>query len=452
MEESDKISDGRTERRRAGLTDAAARNAKPGPKPYKLADALGMYLLVQPSGAKLWRVKYRHGGREKLLALGAYLSARGGGVDVSLAEAREARDAARKLLRAGIDPMDHRRQNAADAERRASNTFELVALRWIEKNEAAWSPAHGERVRKFLRAELFPKIGARPVDSITAAELLTALEAIEKRGALETARKTRQYASQVFDFAQRTLGTIGNPAHALRGATMRAQSQRYKFLSAADLGPFMVALDRYGNSATAAGLRLALLCACRPGEVRGARWQEFDLRAKGGALWRIPAERMKGRKDHLVPLSRQAVAALQAHAAEVGSEPGALLFRSTGSSAAPISENTLGFAVRRMGFDATAHGFRHTFSSIMNERGFRADVIERCLAHEGADKIRATYNRAELMPERRDCLQQWADFLDEAQRAESARVTAAPGQTGAPPGQRVKRVHRPKLLAGSKAV
>lgn len=424
-------------RPRAGLTDARLRSLKPAAKPFKVSDALGLFALVEPSGAILWRVKYRFAGRERLLALGAYRSARGGGVGVTLSEARERRDEARKLLRAGVDPVEHKRDAQAEAQRRASNTFETLARRWIEKNAAAWSESHGERVRAFLGAELFPKIGARPIDAITAAELLAALEPIEERGALETARKTRQYAGQVFDFASRLGLVVGNPAHALRRAMKRSQPQRYRFLTVAELGPFVVKLATYGNASTATALRLAMLCAVRPGEIRGARWQEFDLNAKGGALWRIPAARMKGRKDHLVPLSRQAVEALRAHAAEHGSEPGALLFRSTVSREAPISENTLAFAIRRLGFDATAHGFRHTFSSTMNERGYRADVIERCLAHEGADRIRATYNRAELMPERRDCLQQWADFIDACER--EARDGAAPSVELA---SRVKRVHR----------
>lgn len=421
---------------RKGLTDAACRNAKPGPRPFKVYDSLGLFLLVQPTGAKLWRMKYRHAGREKLLAIGAYLGARGGSIDVSLAEARERRDEARRLLRDGIDPVEHKRGQHAEAVRRAASSFETVAREWIDKNRSAWSAAHVERVESFL-GELYPRIGARPVDSITAPDLLAALSPIEQRGALETLRKTRQLAGQVFDYAQRTRGTIGNPAAALRGALQRAPQQRYKFLARSELGAFTAKARAYGNAATSIALRLQLLTAARPGEVRAARWREFDLRAKGGPVWRLSAKRMKSRREHVVPLSRQAVALLRELANLQGSEPDALLFPSTAGASQPISENTLSFAIRRLGFAATAHGARHSFSTVANEEHFaRPEVIEAALAH-AVPGTAGRYNTAEYLAERRELLQKWADLLDSLEIAERAGPKA--GQ--AKPAQRVKRVH-----------
>lgn len=395
------------------------RNAKPAAKPYKLTDALGLYLIVKPNGAKLWRMKYRYAGRERLLAFGAYVSARSGGVDVTLAEARDRRDAARALLRDGIDPMQHRRDSRIDAERRAANTFAAVAEEWIAKNAGAWSSVHAERVRKFLRAELYPKLGGRPIDAIAAPELLAALEAIEARGALETAKKTRQYASAVFDYAQRTRGTIGNPAHALRGALTRRPSKRYAFLAEQDLGAFLVKLDAYGNRRTALALKLQLLTATRPGETRFARWREFDLKRR---LWHVPAERMKSRQPHTIPLSSEAMAVLRELANLGDTHPDALLFPSLVSSQQPISENTLNAALRRMGLAAVSHGVRHTFSTICNSRQLgRPDAIEAALAHRQAG-VRGVYNAADYLDERRELMQRWADLLANLQSAERRRL------------------------------
>jgi integrase len=401
------------------LTDAAVRNAKPTAKPYKLTDALGLYLIVKPNGAKLWRMKYRYAGRERLLAFGAYVSARSGGVDVTLAEARDRRDAARALLRDGIDPMQHRRDSRIDAERRAANTFAAVAEEWIAKNAGAWSTVHAERVRKFLRVELYPKLGGRPIDAIAAPELLAALEEIEARGALETAKKTRQYASAVFDYAQRTRGTIGNPAHALRGALTRRPAKRYAFLAEQDLGAFLVKLDAYGNRRTALALKLQLLTATRPGETRFARWCEFDLKRR---LWHVPAERMKSRQPHTIPLSSEAMAVLRELANLGDTHPDALLFPSLVSSQQPISENTLNAALRRMGLAAVSHGVRHTFSTICNSRQLgRPDAIEAALAHRQAG-VRGVYNAADYLDERRELMQRWADLLANLQSAERRRL------------------------------
>jgi integrase len=427
---------------RKGLTDADCRNAKPAARPYKLGDSLGLFLLVKPNGAKLWRLKYRHAGREKLLAIGAYTSARAGAVDVTLREARERRDEARNLLRDSIDPSAAKRDRAAEAKRSADNTFGAVAAEWVAKNADAWAPATTERARGYL-AGIAPKIGARPVDQISAAELFAALAPIEKRGALETLHKTRALASQVFDYAARTRGLLGNPAASLKGALKRREQQRYRFLSRADLGPFLVKLGEYSGRPTAIALRLQLLCATRPGELRAARWHEFDLAAKGGPIWRIPAGRMKSRREHVVPLPRQAVELLRELAGLVGSEPGALLFRSSRSSEQPISENTLAFAIRRLGFGATAHGARHTFSTIANEEHLaRPETIERALAH-ATPGVAGRYNTADYLAERRALMQRWADMLDSIEGAATGSSLRAPAQP-------IKRVtQQPRRQAAS---
>ncbi|MCU0671130.1 MAG: site-specific integrase, partial [Myxococcota bacterium] len=306
------------------------------------------------------------------------------------------------------------------------------------------------------------------IASISAADLLAALTPIEKRGALETLHKTRQLAAQVFDYAGLTRGVIGNPGRSLKGALKRREQRRYKFLTRDELGPFLAKLGEYANPATAIALRLQLICATRPGELRSARWQEFDLAAKVGPVWRVPAERMKARREHVVPLPRQAVALLRELAGLQGSEPGALLFRSALGSEQAISENTLGLAIRRLGFDATAHGARHTFSTIANEDHLaRPEVIEAALAH-AVPGVAGRYNTAGYLGERRDLLQRWADLLDTLESAalgerrdllqrwadlldtlESA--ARASSLRAAQPAARIKRVQRPRQARAAAA-
>lgn len=406
---------------RRSLSDAACRAAAARDKPYKLSDSGGLFLYVAPNGSKLWRLKYRHAGREKLLSLGPYSAPGGGGL--SLKEARARRDQAKAQLRDGIDPSAAKREAKAEAVRAADNTLRAVAEEWQAKQAGAWSESHRERVRTFLERDVFPQLGARPVAAITAPELLRLIEAIEARGALETARKVRQFLSQALRYAMRTRPEVqSNPADALRGALTRRTSKPYRHLTAEQLGPFLLNLGGYRSATTAAAIRLQLLTACRPGELRGARWAEFDL-APGSELWSIPAERMKGRKRHLVPLSRQAVATLRELAAVTRTAPDALLFRGLNDPREPISDATLRAALQRLGADTTAHGFRHLFSTMANEQLLApADVIERCLAHEPADRVRAAYNRAEHLDARRALLQSWADLLDSIEAA--ARATA----------------------------
>lgn len=392
-----------------------ARNAKPAARPYKLTDGLGLYLLVKPNGSKLWRFRYRFDGQERLLAFGAYVKATAGVVDVPLAEARRRRDEARALLRQGIDPVEHRREQQREADRRRASTFAAVAEEWIAKNLPAWSASHAHRVQKFLRNEIYPAFGDRPIDSINAVDVLAALERTAERGAAEVAKKTRQYVAAVFAYAQRTRGTSNNPALALRGALPRQPQRHYEFVAEADLGRFMLALDAYGNRRTALLLQLQLLTAVRPGEARLARWGEFDL-SRG--VWQIPAERMKTRQPHTVPLSTAAVATLEelAALAEDGPQPDALLFRGLVSRSKPVTENAMNAAIRRMGFRAVAHGARHAFSTVCNEHGLaRPDVIEAALAHK-IPGVRGIYNNAQYMRERAELMERWAQFLLDRKR------------------------------------
>jgi integrase len=405
------------------LTDADCRNARPGEK-SKLYDSGGLFLLVRtggpktPKGLKHWRLKYRFAGKEKLLALGVYGNGKNG--TVTLAQARVRRDDARRLLRDGIDPSAVRREQKRLTKHKAANTFEAVARDWLKKKEAAWSASHAKGSRARLEDELFPRIGSRPIADVEPPELLDALRAIEKRGALEIARKTLVTAGQVFRYAIATGGAKSDPTRDLRGALETRETRHYSALSRADLPEFLQKLAAYdGNLLTKHAIRLLLLTFVRTGELRGATWPEFDI---GRAEWRIPAERMKMGEEHIVPLSHQALVALEEIRRLSGNREH--VFPNEHHPLRCMSENTILFALYRMGYRgrATGHGFRATASTILNEIGFRADVIERQLAHAERNKVRKAYNRAEYLPERRAMMQQWADLLDELAKPEQRVV------------------------------
>jgi integrase len=385
------------------LTEIAVRKAKPRIKQYKLSDSGGLYLLVKPDGAKYWRVKYRHGGKEKLLALGVY-------DQVSLADARTERDQAKKQLKQGLDPVTSRKQQRRETEIAAANTFEIIAREWIEKQKHQWVADHTERVLDSLVANVFPDLGSRPIRDITPPDLLATLRKIEKRGALETAQRVMQRCSTVFRYAIASgLCTI-NPAADLRGAIKSPRSSNYAALSAADLPEYLKKLDAYdGRPETKHALRMLLLTFVRSGELRGAEWAEFDLKA---SEWRVPAERMKMKVEHIVPLCKQTIETLESLRPITGHSR--FLFPNMANPQTCMSENTMLYALYRMGYHsrATGHGFRTTASTILNEQGFPADAIERQLAHGEKNKVRAAYNKAEYLATRRKMMQAWADFLD----------------------------------------
>ena len=384
------------------LSDAKARNAKPKAKPYKISDGEGLFLLVAPTGSKYWRLKYFFAGKEKLLALGVY-------PDVTLAQARERRAQARKVLAAGKDPGETKKEAKRLQTFQTSNSFEVVAREWLEKRSHEWAPSTVETRRIRLERHILPKLGTRPVSEITAPEVLTVLRVVEGRGTLDTARRVMQMCGQVFMYAIATGRAERNPVPDLRGALKAPVAKHHSFLQEKELPAYLEKLEAYdGSYETKLALRFLLLTFVRSNELRAAKWIEINW---DKAEWRIPAERMKMKELHIVPLSTQAIEVLRDLQKQTGSREH--LFPNKHKPNDCMSENTVLFALYRMGYHsrATGHGFRSTASTILNEHGFRADVIERQLAHGERNAIRAAYNHAQYLPERRQMMQWWADFL-----------------------------------------
>lgn len=385
------------------LNDTAIKAAKPGEKPKKLADEKGLFLLIKPGGAKLWRVKYRFAGREQLLSLGAY-------PEVSLKRARERRDDIRKQAAAGIDPSAARK--AVKAAQAGEGSFEALAREWYHQFAPGWAPEHAGRVLRRLEADLLPWLGKRPVKELEPPELLACLRRIQARGALETAHRALQTLSQAFRYAVATGRALRDPAADLRGALPPVKVKHFAAITDPKaIGALLRDLDGYeGSFVTRCALQLAPLLFVRPGELRQAEWAEFDLEA---AEWRIPGHKMKMRHEHIVPLSRQAVAIL--HQLQPLTGRGRYLFPGLRTADRPMSENTINAALRRLGYEQsqmTGHGFRSMASTLLNEMGWHRDAIERQLAHAEKDGVRAAYNRAEHLPERRKMMQAWSDYLD----------------------------------------
>ncbi|HVR91463.1 MAG TPA: integrase arm-type DNA-binding domain-containing protein [Novosphingobium sp.] len=392
------------------LTDVAIRAAKAKAKPYKLGDALGLFLLVQPSGGKLWRLKYRVAGAEKKLTLGTY-------PETSLSEARDKRDRARKMIADGADPAIERQREKIRAKISADNTFATVAAEYIEKRKRdGWAQVTAAK-NEFLLARLSPGIGRLPIAEIVPTDILPLLRKIEARGNFETARRTLQFASSVFRYGVATARIPSDPTRDLRGALTAPNTKPHAAIIDAKLvGKLLRAIDGYdGAIATKVALQIAPHVFVRPGELRQAEWREFDLDA---AVWTLPAAKMKMRRAHYVPLSTQAVALLRSIEAVTGA--GKYVFPSIRSNARPMSENTLNAALRRMGYtgdEMTAHGFRAMASTLLNESGkWSPDAIERALAHGDSDKIRGTYHRGTHWQERVPMAQWWSDHLDQLRK------------------------------------
>jgi integrase len=389
------------------LTDTAVRNAKPDKAPYKLSDSGGLYLLVTPNGGKWWRLKYRFAGKEKLLSLGVF-------DDVSLKKARKRRDDARGLLADGIDPSAHRQAEKREAAIREANRFEAVGREWHAKYANGWTAKHADDVRRRLESNLFPDLGARPIAEIDAPELLAAVRKVESRGAYDLAHRMLGVAGQVFRYAVATGRCRRDPSGDLRGALTPHKARNQNAVKSDELPELLRAIDGYsaiGDKQTALALRLLCLTFVRTVELIGAEWTELRDLDGGAPTWEVPAERMKMKDAHIVPLSRQAVAVLRELRAIGGSSRYVLPGRNPDK---PISNNTLLFALYRLGYKGkmTGHGFRAVASSALNEAGFRPDVIERQLAHNEPNKVRSAYNRAEYLPELRAMMQQWADMVD----------------------------------------
>jgi integrase len=397
------------------LNALAIRNAAPGMRPYKLSDGQGLHLLVNPNGSRLWRFRYQFGGKEKMLSLGSF-------PEVSLASARNKRREARELVAEGQDPSQKKREDKLAAAVVSRNTFGAVSaehLANLQANGAAQSTIDKNR---WLVEDLGAPLANRPISEITPAEVLDLLKKVEKTGRRETAKRLRATIGRVFRLAVVTLRASHDPTYALKGALLRPQVQhRAAITDELKLGGLMRCIDEYDGWPTIkAALLFLALTITRPGEVRYMKRSEVNFPK---ATWRIPAERMKMRRPHDVPLSRQALAVLR----EIWDvTDGELVFPSIRSWRRPLSENAMNSALRRMGFasdEMCAHGFRSSASTVLNGHGFNPDVIEAALAHQDADPVRRTYNRALYWPERIDLLQKWADLLDEF-RQQSLRSAA----------------------------
>jgi integrase len=387
------------------MTHVAIRNAKPREKAYKLTDEKGLFLFITPSGGKYWRFKYRFGGKEKKLAFGVY-------PEVSLAEAREKRDQARKLLANDVDPAVVKQATKNAIVQATENSFQLVALEWYAKFSAKWVASHGDRTLRRLEKDVFPWIGNRPICEIKAPELLTVLRRIENRGAIETAHRIHQICGQIFRYAIATGKAERDISNDLRGALPPTRKRHHAtIVDPKKIAELLKAIQSYeGYFVTKCALQLAPLFFVRPGELRKAEWSEFNFET---AEWRIPAEKMKMRATHIVPLSTQAISILQELETLTGNSP--YVFPSIRTLRRPMSDNTVLGALRRLGYskdEMTGHGFRSMASTLLNEQGWNRDAIERQLAHAERNNIRAAYNYAEYLSERRKMMQHWADYLE----------------------------------------
>ena len=391
-------------KRIAPLTDTKVRTTKPTEKPQKLFDGGGLFLLLTPTGGRLWRFKYRFGGSEKLLSIGTY-------PETSLAEARQRRDQASALLAKGIDPSETKKAQKA-AGNQETETFEIIAREWYAKFSPSWATSHAKTTIRRLELFIFPWLGARPVKTITAPELLAALRRIEAKGALETAHRVKQVCGQVFRYAIATGRAERDPSGDLRGAIPPASGKHMATITdPKEIAGLLRSIDDYrGGIVTRCALQLAPLVFVRPGELRQAEWSEFNLET---AEWRIPAEKMKAGAVHIVPLSRQAIDILREIHPLTGH--GRYVFPSPRTDSRPMSSNAILSALRRMGYakdEMSGHGFRSMASTLLNEQGWNRDAIERQLAHAERNSVRAAYNYAEFIPERKKMMQAWADYLE----------------------------------------
>jgi integrase len=387
------------------LTDIAIKKLKPANKPLKVSDERGLFLLVNPTGSKLWRWKYRHQGKEKLMALGGY-------PDVSLAQAREKRDEGRKLLAAGSDPMDQRRAVKVAQRIAMEDSFEAVARKWWASWQTARSGRHADYVKRRLESDVFPIIGHHPIAEIEAAELVAMIKRIEERGALDIAKRAMQTCGQVFRYAIAHGKAARNPATDVRPSDVLSprKKQNYARVDAKELPELLRKIEVYqGASITRSAMKLMAMTFVRTNELIGARWQEFDLDA---ARWDIPAERMKMKTPHIVPLSTQAVTLLRALHTSTGSK--AMLFPGERDPKKAMSNNTILKALERMGYKGrmTGHGFRGIASTLLHEQGFEHSHIELQLAHQERDAVSASYNHALYLAQRAGMMQSWSDYLD----------------------------------------
>ncbi|TLS17952.1 MAG: DUF4102 domain-containing protein [Betaproteobacteria bacterium] len=389
------------------LSDTAIRNLKVPSKPTKISDDRGLFLLLTPSGGKLWRFKYRFDRKERLLALGRY-------PDVSLAKARERREDARRLLADGIDPNAHRKIHKEARAESLRNTFEAVAREWYSRELPVWAPAQAKKMTGILEKDLFPWLGSRAITEIKAPELLGVLRRIEQRGAAEVARRALQCCGQIFRYAIATGRASVDVTPNLKGALSKSKTRHHPAITEpSKVGELMRAIEGYsGTFVVRCALKLGALTFVRPGELRKAEWSEINLKL---GEWSIPAERMKMKEPHLVPLARQALTVLRELHPLTGH--GRYVFPGERSHDRPMSENSVNAALRRLGYstdEMTGHGFRAMARTLLDEKlGVPADFIERQLAHAVSDTNGRAYNRTAHLGARKEMMQKWADYLDE---------------------------------------
>lgn len=387
------------------LTDAKIKAARPEDKTYTLIDGDGLYLEVNPQGRKWWRFRYQKDGRRNRLSLGVY-------PHITLKDARLERDRLKRLVAKGIDPSLKRKEDKRKAG--ASEAYEAICREWFDKQVASgWSDRHAKTTLERMEKNIFPFIGNRPISDLGVEDMLGVVQRCERRGAVETARRVRQIMSQVFRYAIASGRAERDPAMDIKGAIPPARKVQHhaSITDPNKIKSLLRAIDGFdGTFVVHCALKLAPLLFVRPGELRQAEWDEIDLKA---CEWRIPAEKMKGGSVHIVPLSEQAVEGLTELKQVTG--PNGYVFPSIRTPARPMSENTINVALRRLGYDKsemTGHGFRSMASTLLNEHGWHKDAIERQLAHTPKDKVRASYNYAEHLSERKQMMQQWADYLD----------------------------------------
>ncbi|RLA23501.1 MAG: integrase [Gammaproteobacteria bacterium] len=402
------------------LVATQIKQAKPRDRAYKLSDGGGLFLLVNPNGSKYWRLKYRYAGKEKKLALGVYPK-------VTLANARKAGNTARDQIQDGIDPGAVRRIKKLEDRYAGGNTFRAIALEWYGSHMADKVPAHRSRTKRLLEKNLFPVLGNRPINDITAPEVLIALRKVEARGALDMAHRAKQTAGQVFRYAVATGRCERDPSRDLDGALPNRKKKHHAAITdPAEVGKLLLAIDSFaGTEVVRVALQLSPLLFQRPGEIRAMEWGELDLDA---GVWEIPADKMKMRQPHIVPLATQAVALLEGIQGYTGR--GKYVFPSARGDSRSLSDNAVRVALRTMGFDKdtmTPHGFRAMARTILDEvLGVRVDLIEHQLAHAVRDANGRAYNRTAHLPARRTMMQDWANYLDNLKaQASSGNVITA---------------------------
>ncbi|MFN3700399.1 MAG: tyrosine-type recombinase/integrase [Alphaproteobacteria bacterium] len=391
------------------LNNTQVNSSKPKDKPYKMADGGGMYLEIMPNGSKYWRMKYRWLGKEKRLALGIYPT-------IGLAQARERREEAKKLLANQIDPSEHKKAVKKTALIEAENTFKAVALEWFEVQKDRWSKSYGDKILRRLEMHAFPYIGNRPISQITPPELLDCLRKVEKSGALDMAGRAKQVCGQVFRYGIQTGKCERDPSNDLRGALKTAKTENFRTIDIKDLPGFLDALER--NEArlferTRRAIWLSLYTFCRPGEIRQAKWADIDMER---GIWTIPSSMMKARRDHIVPLSKQSIAVLKAQYEETGHINSDYVFPSQIHPRKPMSDGTVNRAIERLGYGETmvAHGVRALARTTIRERlGYDSEIIEKQLAHKTKNPLGESYDRTQFLDQRIHMMQDWTDYLDD---------------------------------------